>query len=134
MKGCERTSKVEIKINSMATEIDFANTRVKVRPTTEPTAEGTWQSADVIVAADGVKSFVRTAVMEEIKVEDGIETTGQAAYRILLTRDQMEHDPELLELIEKPISHRWIGEKRHIIVGAFSQPAATSRNFAHFSC
>jgi salicylate hydroxylase len=33
----------------------------------------------------------------------------------MLTRKEMEHDPELLELIDSDRVIRWIGEKRHII-------------------
>lgn len=71
--------------------------------------------ADVLLAADGVKSVVRDQLLRLTNVDAKIIDTGQAAYRIMLTRDEMKHDPELLELIDKESVTRWIGEKRHII-------------------
>jgi hypothetical protein len=46
--------------------------------------------------------------------------TGTAAYRIMLNRDQLSHDPELLALVESNTTYRWIGAKRHIIVSFLS--------------
>lgn len=71
--------------------------------------------ADILLAADGVKSVVRDQLLRLTNVNAKIVDTGQAAYRIMLTRDEMKHDPELLELIDKESVTRWIGEKRHII-------------------
>jgi salicylate hydroxylase len=71
--------------------------------------------ADVLLAADGVKSNTRVAMMKELGVHAEVQDTNQAAYRIMLTREQMEHDPELLALINADRATRWIGESRHII-------------------
>jgi salicylate hydroxylase len=48
-------------------------------------------------------------------VDAEVKDTNQAAYRIMLTRDEMKHDPELLALIESNTVTRWIGKSRHII-------------------
>ncbi|KAF4630609.1 hypothetical protein G7Y89_g7535 [Cudoniella acicularis] len=71
--------------------------------------------ADVLLSADGVKSKTRKALLKELNIEDQIVETNQAAYRIMLTRAEMEHDPELLNLIDNDLVIRWIGAKRHII-------------------
>jgi salicylate hydroxylase len=71
--------------------------------------------ADVLLAADGVKSITRDTILKKLKADASIEDTQQAAYRIMLKREEMEHDPELLELIDNDLVIRWIGEKRHII-------------------
>ncbi|KKY16108.1 putative salicylate hydroxylase [Diplodia seriata] len=71
--------------------------------------------ADVVLASDGVKSVIRDQMLRELKIDASIVDTGQAAYRIMLTRDEMKHDPELLQLLDKEAVTRWIGEKRHII-------------------
>ena len=71
--------------------------------------------ADVILAADGVKSNVRHEMLKELKTDAEIIDTGQAAYRIMLKREAMEHDAELFDLIDSNRVTRWIGEKRHII-------------------
>ncbi|KAF1809761.1 putative monooxygenase [Eremomyces bilateralis CBS 781.70] len=71
--------------------------------------------ADILLGADGIKSATRTSMLAHLKVDAEIVETGQAAYRIVLDRKDMEHDPELLELINSDGVTRWIGEKRHII-------------------
>ncbi|KAI2469393.1 FAD/NAD(P)-binding domain-containing protein [Annulohypoxylon bovei var. microspora] len=70
---------------------------------------------DVLLGADGIKSVVRTALLRGLNITADVEDTGQAAYRIMLTRAEMEHDPELLELLDSDCALRWIGEKRHIV-------------------
>ncbi|PQE13796.1 hypothetical protein CJF31_00011765 [Rutstroemia sp. NJR-2017a BVV2] len=70
---------------------------------------------DVLLACDGIKSSIRSAMLEELGISASVIDSEQAAYRILLTREQMEDDPELLELINTERVIRWIGERRHII-------------------
>ncbi|KAI1275339.1 FAD/NAD(P)-binding domain-containing protein [Xylaria sp. FL0933] len=71
--------------------------------------------SDVLLAADGIKSSVRTAMLRAIGSSAEVEDTGQAAYRIMLSRADMAHDPEMLELLDSDCALRWIGEKRHIV-------------------
>lgn len=71
--------------------------------------------ADVVLAADGIKSPARGALLNKIGEEFGEADTGQAAYRIMLKREDMAHDPEMLALLDSDCVVRWIGEKRHII-------------------
>lgn len=70
---------------------------------------------DVVLAGDGIKSPTRTAILDHIGEESHEEDTGQACYRIMLKREDMEHDPEMKELLDSDCVVRWIGEKRHII-------------------
>ncbi|GAB7350792.1 hypothetical protein MBLNU459_g1331t2 [Dothideomycetes sp. NU459] len=70
---------------------------------------------DILLGADGVKSNVRMQMLSELGVDAKVQDSGQAAYRIMLKREDMEHDPELLELIDSERITRWIGHKRHII-------------------
>jgi salicylate hydroxylase len=70
---------------------------------------------DVLLAADGIKSNARRDMLKLLKVDADIQDTNQAAYRIMLNRSQLEHDFELLELIDSERVVRWIGERRHII-------------------
>lgn len=70
---------------------------------------------DILLAADGVKSIIREGMLRETGVDAAIKDTNQAAYRIMLKREEMAHDPELLALIDSNSVTRWIGEKRHII-------------------
>jgi salicylate hydroxylase len=70
---------------------------------------------DVLLAADGVKSVIRAQILSTLKHDASVVDTGQAAYRIMLKRNEMASDPELLELIDSDRVTRWIGEKHHII-------------------
>lgn len=70
---------------------------------------------DILLAADGIKSKARVAMFEDLNIQTQVKDTGQAAYRIMLRRNQMENDPELLKLIDGNSITRWIGERRHII-------------------
>jgi salicylate hydroxylase len=72
-------------------------------------------SCDVLLGADGVKSTIRTAILQHLKMSAKIIDTGQAAYRIMLHRRDMENDPELKSLIDMDGVTRWIGERKHII-------------------
>lgn len=72
-------------------------------------------SCDVILAADGVKSKARVEMLKELGVGAQVQDTNQASYRIMLTREQMGDDEELLALMDAETVTRWIGEKRHII-------------------
>ena len=71
--------------------------------------------ADVILAADGIKSKARVEMLNRLGINAGVQDTKQAAYRIMIHRDQIRDDPELLALINSTRVTRWIGEKRHII-------------------
>ncbi|KAL1888303.1 hypothetical protein Cpir12675_006226 [Ceratocystis pirilliformis] len=70
---------------------------------------------DVLIASDGIKSVTRACILQALGIQESEKETGQAAYRIMLTRDEMKNDPEMLALIDGDEVVRWIGEKRHII-------------------
>ena len=72
-------------------------------------------SADIILAADGIKSAIRPQILKELKADAEIIDTDQAAYRIMLKREDMEKDSEMLKLIDGDRVTRWIGQKRHVI-------------------
>ncbi|KAJ7754342.1 hypothetical protein DFH07DRAFT_1029305 [Mycena maculata] len=93
-------------------DFDIHGVRVKER---DEEGEGHWVDADVVFGADGVKSIVRKYMLARHGEDDDVKDTGQAAYRIMLRRDQLAHDPELLALVESNTTFRWIGAKRHII-------------------
>ncbi|KAL4895521.1 monooxygenase [Aspergillus ambiguus] len=71
--------------------------------------------ADILLGCDGIKSQTRGAMVELLGITAGVKDTNQAAYRIMIHKDQIKDDPELLELINSTRVTRWIGEKRHII-------------------
>ncbi|KAH7024641.1 uncharacterized protein B0I36DRAFT_387163 [Microdochium trichocladiopsis] len=72
-------------------------------------------TADVLVAADGVKSLTRNALLSQLGLAAEAEPTGQAAYRVMLPREKMESDPDMMALLDSNQVTRWIGERRHWI-------------------
>ncbi|KAI1342310.1 FAD/NAD(P)-binding domain-containing protein [Xylariaceae sp. FL0016] len=70
---------------------------------------------DVLLGCDGIKSIVRRDLVGKLGISADAKDTGQAAYRIMLTREEMAGDPEMLELLDSNCALRWIGEKRHIV-------------------
>ncbi|KAJ5475478.1 hypothetical protein N7539_007765 [Penicillium diatomitis] len=75
---------------------------------------------DVLLAADGIKSLARQEMLKRLNVHTGVRDTNQAAYRIMIHKDKLKDDPELLALINSTRVTRWIGAKRHIIAYAVS--------------
>jgi len=113
-EGCKREKSIKFFFSTSAEQVDAWSPKptFKVKPRN---GEPYTVTADILLAADGVKSIIRAQMLKELKVDADIQDTNQAAYRIMLTRDEMKHDPELLELIDGDRATRWIGEKRHII-------------------
>ncbi|KAF7946045.1 uncharacterized protein EAE97_005083 [Botrytis byssoidea] len=66
---------------------------------------------DVFLACGGIKSRMREMMLRDWGVDAEVVDSEQAAYRILLTREQMEDDLDFLELIDTS----GIGDHRHII-------------------
>lgn len=78
-------------------------------------AEPYTAEADVLLGCDGIKSVTRAKLLEHEGAGPEEAETGQAAYRIVLKREAMADDPELLALIDSDEVVRWVGEKRHLI-------------------
>ncbi|KAJ5132626.1 hypothetical protein N7448_006784 [Penicillium atrosanguineum] len=68
-------------------------------------------SGDLIIAADGLWSQCREAFVGK---KDEPIPTGDLAYRIVLTADQIS-DPDLKALVENPEVHFWIGPGAHAV-------------------
>lgn len=68
--------------------------------------------ADLIVGADGVKSYIQQVVSgKPIRAEP----TGDAAYRATIPASLMMQDPELREFIEHPEMTAWMAPGRHLM-------------------
>ncbi|GME26534.1 Monooxygenase FAD-binding protein [Neofusicoccum parvum] len=113
-EGCKREPAITFHFGITAQEVVSWGPKPRVKAVPRDGAPFEIE-ADFILAADGVKSVIRDQMLQELKIDASIVDTGQAAYRIMLTRDELKHDPELLALIDKEAVTRWIGEKRHII-------------------
>ncbi|WWD09716.1 hypothetical protein V865_007844 [Kwoniella europaea PYCC6329] len=144
--GATRSGVVKLHLGHLVTDWDFENSRFRVKErATESSkerldngatggaslAEGKWIEADIILAADGVKSKARTAMLARIGEADHVEDTGQAAYRIIVKRSMINEDPELLPFFTGSHSYRWIGEKRHIIAYPIASHDLFNMSSAH---
>jgi len=113
-EGCEKEPSISFKLGSQISDVKFGS---KPSFTVTPSKGGGSYhvECDILLGADGVKSSIRVAMLAELGLQGQARDSGQAAYRIMLTREQMQHDPDLLNLIESDTVTRWIGEKKHII-------------------
>lgn len=157
VQGALQTGMVELHLNKLVNEYDLDGTCFKVTDRkhvngSTPDQEGKWIQADVILAADGVKSKARTALLSRVDEKDDgksipskpvafhmaetcdgppVVDTGQAAYRILVHRDMVGNDPELLPFFTGSHSYRWIGEGRHIIAYPIASHGIFNMSTAH---
>ncbi|EMC93097.1 hypothetical protein BAUCODRAFT_38008 [Baudoinia panamericana UAMH 10762] len=76
---------------------------------------GEWVEGDLIIAADGIKSDIRRQIAEYHKHVDHASPTGDAAYRILIPKEKMQHDEYALELLNTDVGMRWMGPGGHIM-------------------
>jgi salicylate hydroxylase len=113
-EACKREKAITFHFSVAEEEVESWSPKptIKVKPRD---GEPYLVQADILLAADGLKSRIRDQMLKELNINAQVIDTNQAAYRIMLRREQLEHDPELLELIDGDRVIRWIGEKRHII-------------------
>lgn len=112
--GCLKEPGITFKLGSPGSEVQLG---VKPSFTVMPTnGDAAYRvECGVLLRSDGVKSSTRVAMLKELNETAEAKDSGQAAYRIMLTRDQMKSDPDLLKIIDSCIVTRWIGEKKHLI-------------------
>lgn len=76
------------------------------------TAGGEIFRADLLIAADGIKSISRPLMTGNThKPRD----TGDVAYRILLPGETLRRDPDLIGLLDDPCVNVWCGPGAHFI-------------------
>ncbi|KAL4960644.1 putative monooxygenase [Aspergillus stella-maris] len=120
-KGCQKhADKITFHFAHTVTEVRSFGPKPSFTVTPRDTSKQPFEeTADILLGADGIKSNVRVAMLSELGISAAVKDTNQAAYRIMITKAQVEADPtadpELKELIASTKVVRWIGEKRHII-------------------
>lgn len=97
---------VTLRVNSVVTEVDFDTPEVFL-------ADGSHFRGDVVLAADGIKSTIRPKLLQDETIK--VAPTGDAAYRLILSREQMLANDLLKELVNQPLVTRWIGPGRHVV-------------------
>lgn len=113
-EGCQHQSAIKFNFGCTLQSVDTFAPRPTF--TVKPRDGEPYQvEADVLIGADGIKSMTRSQLLAQRGLDIAAEETGQAAYRVLLPRDAMASDPEMLALIDSNQVTRWIGEKRHWI-------------------
>ncbi|CAJ0553007.1 Ff.00g115190.m01.CDS01 [Fusarium sp. VM40] len=114
LEGCKKESAIRFKFGHTLQSVDVFSPEVRFTVKTRD-GEAHQATADVFLAADGIKSVARSALLSQAGASMDTEDTGQAAYRVLLSRENMASDPEMMELLDSNQVTRWIGEKRHWI-------------------
>lgn len=112
--GCKKMPAIKFHFGCTVTDVDSFQSPVQF---TLKARDGAEQrvTTDILIGADGVKSSIRSCLLQQIDYVSEVEDTGQAAYRVLLPRERMQDDPEMMALLDSNQVTRWIGEKRHWI-------------------
>lgn len=113
--ACLKEPGVKFELGSIISDAKFgAKPSFNLVPVKSPD-EARRVECDILLACDGVKSQTRVSMLQTLGETADVKDSGQAAYRIMLTREQMQHDPELIALLDADRVTRWVGDKRHII-------------------
>ena len=88
---------------------------------------GEVMKADLIVGADGVKSYLQQVVSGK---PTPAEATGDAAYRATIPTSLMMQDPELREFVEHPQMVGWMAPGRHLMAYPIVRPSPFPLGYA----
>lgn len=116
-KHCQQEPAIRFHFATAVESISDWDTRPRVVARPRGSGETLEVEADVVLAADGIKSATRAQLLARRGELAEEEDTGQACYRIMLTRAEMQAagGPELERLLDSDMVVRWIGPRRHII-------------------
>jgi salicylate hydroxylase len=114
-EGCKKEKAITFHFSTSIKSIKSFGPKPEITAVPRDGQEPYTVEADILLAADGIKSNIRVEMLKILGADAQVKDTNQAAYRIMLHRDQMKGDPELLELLDSNRVVRWIGAKRHII-------------------
>lgn len=97
---------VRLQVNTKVENVQFSPAAVLLN-------DGTTVHGDVVLGADGIKSMIRARVLGDEK--DVAVPTGDAVFRVVLTKEILSGFPDLLPFIEEKKAIRWVGPGRHLI-------------------
>ncbi|KAF4964676.1 hypothetical protein FZEAL_10843 [Fusarium zealandicum] len=101
------TSQTVISVNP-----EFAAT---IQARNNKTGDISWFHGDVVIAADGIKSSIRQQMALADGFHDQPVCTGNAAYRLLVSIDKVEHDPLLSGMLRESVAVRYMGPGGHVM-------------------
>ena len=87
-------------------------------------ASGEVIHGDLILGADGVKSYVQQIVLGRV---NPAQPTGDAAYRAIIPTSVMLEDPELRPFVETPEMTAWMGPGTHLMAYNIVSPEILAR-------
>ncbi|KAJ9663158.1 hypothetical protein H2198_000919 [Neophaeococcomyces mojaviensis] len=91
---------------------------------------GTSHPADLIIAADGLKSPARTAILHSHNLSPiSPQPTAQAAYRATIPLSNLQSHPTTTWITETPNQNLWIGPSRHCMTYSIGGPSNPNRVF-----
>ncbi|KAA8644928.1 uncharacterized protein ATNIH1004_009139 [Aspergillus tanneri] len=79
---------------------------------TATAADGRQWSADLVIGADGVFGNLTEGLLGR---SNPPVKTGDLAYRLLLSAEEMRRDPELVAFVEDPQVNYWLGPDAHAV-------------------
>jgi salicylate hydroxylase len=103
----QKLENAEVRLGTRVVDIDVNSTAAYL-------ATGERITGDLIIVADGVNSTLKWKICPS--ESETAEPTGDAAYRLILPRQVLENDEELLALVQQPWVKRWDGPNGHVIV------------------
>ncbi|TVY43045.1 FAD-dependent monooxygenase, partial [Lachnellula occidentalis] len=95
----------------MAADPSFS--RLQVRD--NKTGITSWFLSDVVLAADGIQSTLRKQMVLARGHRYQSTPTGDAAYRLLIPRERIQHDEMLLKMLDQDVAMRYMGPGGHIM-------------------
>ena len=96
---------VRLHFDSRVHDVDFERPRITCE-------NGHVEEGDLVIAADGLWSSTRSSFFGRPMVP---QPTGDLAYRIVLTADQLEDNAELRDVITRPGIRIWMGPGAHAV-------------------
>lgn len=96
---------VHVFFDARVCDVDFERPKITCE-------NGHVQEGDLAVAADGLWSSTRSSFFGRPMLP---QPTGDLAYRIVLTADQVQEDTELRDIITHPAIRIWMGPKAHAV-------------------
>lgn len=96
---------VRLVFNSSVNDVDFNRSTIFCE-------NGLEEDGDLIIAADGLRSLTRNHFSGRPILP---QPTGDLAYRIVLTANQVKEDVELWDVITRPGIRIWLGPRAHAV-------------------